>query len=89
MTFEDELELEKQLEIGHTLFNDLLHCLDDINIHGYAEGIQGLLLLLLLIYLKDFPRLKRLKGLFNDWLTRQDKRCLTFDYYMVDLLNDR
>ena len=42
MTFEDELELEKQLEIGHTLFNDLLHCLDDINIHGYAEGIQGL-----------------------------------------------
>ena len=42
MTFEDELELEKQLEIGHTLFNDLLHCLDDINIHGYAEGIQSL-----------------------------------------------
>ena len=42
MTFEDELELEKQLKIDHSLFIDLLHCLDDINIHGYSDGIQGL-----------------------------------------------
>jgi len=43
MTYEEEQEnLRKEIEIGKSRFDDLLHCLDDINIHGYSDGIQGL-----------------------------------------------
>ena len=41
-------------------------------------------------FFEDYGNLKRVKILFIAWLKKnQEKRNLTFDYYMVDLLNDR
>ena len=40
MNIDEEIRCIRQLEIGKSLFDDLLHCLDDIHVHEFSDGIN-------------------------------------------------